>query len=738
MSDQTDKIKTIATLGGFPLLASSPVRWRLIEGVTPCIEKFDMVPADAEKLLAVRGPVKLVMTSNDSTITVEGLYVIGAAAGPNPFIARVEVADRRYWWKYAHVGPRRYNMRRKVGERYIANWAPAQLRPSLPDFAFAPYSTRNPTTDTAGNVADRWDADGVLFNVLGVLDSFERKNFSNSFGEPIRNGDPFGTVQLIEDLEIDDKGDAAIGRAVKACPGLGIFVNLAGKVVLFSKTSGLEVAAIAALGPQMITGGVTKLVRNNLIRPREVHVLFTREIEVRFDYNQQGGTRTVNERFMDNVLPIPDDYLEIPSGSGKRMARGTYIRIEDAYSVWGALPECNLNLASDGARIMEMSMTPHNSLNVMAGLAGVLNVTGAGADWAGRIQALQTHWRQTFRVNRRWMDRIFQLRAFSVGTVDQATGQRAPARAYADHCYFPSKKSLFKQAKQILTTGLGDLTLCQNVDGLPASGLLDGTEAAAPAKVTIPDQDQGILHTDYVTDTLRDWERVLPSKLDTTNLQAIPTGNIADRTRSISFDSVPAGGKRPKMSSTFRIAIIVTAIPAAPNNEQQLHRIVVKPSDVRPILPGSQNLGLESANGPILEIRVPAATETARIPWIDANAVEVEKAFGIRDGIPNFGDYCINEKTGSQGSASLNAIALAEAASAYATFVDRNEGTASGMLNASVTPGGWLAEVVHEIGTDGVAKTSVNLPAQIPALTLWNYLDKGTRKVLMHSVERAA
>ncbi len=737
-TDQTNTPKTIARLGGFPLLGSSPVRWRLTEGVSPCVETFDVDPATATALLAARGPVKLEMISNDSTVTVENLYVFGAAAQANPFISKVEVADRRYWWRYPHVGPRRYNMRRKTGEKRVGDWGVAALDLSLPDFACAPYSSKNPLTPMGGNVSDRWGAEDATRDVLSVLDEFERKNFGDGIGEPIVNTGAFGNRQLIEDLEIDDKGDAAMQRMLKATPCLGMFLNLAGHVVLFNKADGMEGAAVSSLGPEMTRGGHITWIKNSNIRPREIHVLFTREIEVRFDAVEAatGGTqaaRPINDLFMDNVLPVPDTFLLV---GGVKTPQGTYITFDDvdghrgAISSWGAPPLLGIStLNQDWIRT---AMVPYNDMFGPIGITGTLDYN---ALWAPRMQAVQTNWRQTYRINRRWMDRIFQLRNYSIGSIDQATGQRSPARSYSDHCYIPAKKSLFKQIGEVRALGVsvnaaaGDLTLVVNVDGYPPSGLISDVEVPSPAKVTIPDPDQGILHIEYVVDPLRRVETMLPSKME-----GSPTGDLTQRNKPISFDSAVTAGKRPMLSASHKIAIIVTAIPGSPNTEQQLHRVVVKPSDVEKLIPNGVAAG---GTGPVLEIRVAASMGTALIPWLDAIKTEIEKAFGVTEGTPNLDPYVLNQKSVSNeiGNASLNSIAFAEAASAWAAFIDRFEGSAVGMLNSSVVPGGWLAEVVHQIGTDGVGSTTVNLPSSIPPLTLWSFLDKNTRKILMHSVE---
>lgn len=728
-TDLTNSPRTIARLGGFPLLNSSPVRWRISEGVQPTIETFDMIPGDAARLLDERRPILLELISNDRVVQVKDLFVLYAAPSPNPGIARVTVADRRYWWKYDHVGPKRYNIRRKTGVRRISDWGTAALDVSVPDFAFAPFSTRN----NLGSVSDRWSAQDATLDVLAELNAAERAAFGTSFGIPIILGEAFGNRSLLEDLEIDDKGDAAMQRMLKATPGLSMYLNLDGRVVLFNKADGGEAGAVAKLGSPMTSGGLLRFIRNTAIRPREIHVLFTREIEVRFDYTESvvGGTTASpakDARFMENVLPVPDVFLSV---GGVKTPQGTYITIDQAITAFGAPPL--IGRATLDHNWIQMAMVPSNDSWGPIGLTGTLDFN---SDWPPRLQAIQTHYRQTYRINRRWMDRIFQIRAFSVGTIDQTTGQRSPARAYSDHSYMPAKKHLFKRIGEIRAAGggAGALALFVNVTGYPPSGLIDGSETPSPATVSIPDPDQGILHVDYVVDPLRRVEKVLPSKMDTTNYN-MPTADLTQKSQPITTDSVVKGGRRPKLAAQHKIAIVVTAIPASPNTDQQLHRIVVKPSDVASLLPRGAAL---DGRGPIMEIRVPAGVETARIPWVDSIAAQIEQAFGIRPGVPNFGEYCINEKKGEDGSASLNAIALAEAASAYASFVDRFEGSADGLLNAEIAPAGWLAEVVHEITPQGVGKTTVSLPSEIPALTLWAFLDKGTRAVLMRSVEKAA
>ena len=107
-------IKTIGTIEGHvQILNSSPASWTETEGTDPTIEVFDVIPFQLSRLLANEGntPVTLRLFSGTLEIIVRNLWVLESAPGPNPHISRVKLADRRWFWKYKHVGPRRYNIR---------------------------------------------------------------------------------------------------------------------------------------------------------------------------------------------------------------------------------------------------------------------------------------------------------------------------------------------------------------------------------------------------------------------------------------------------------------------------------------------------------------------------------------------------------------------------------------------------------------------------------------------------
>jgi hypothetical protein len=136
-----------------------------------------------------------------------------------------------------------------------------------------------------------------------------------------------------------------------------------------------------------------------------------------------------------------------------------------------------------------------------------------------------------------------------------------------------------------------------------------------------------------------------------------------------------------------------------------------------------------------MEIRISGSIEVARVQWLDARKDDIEKAIGIQDGEPNLNGLVINEGvTSANGGASLNNIALAQAASIYASLVDRYQGESTGYMNANLEPSGYVGRVEHMVGTDAVATTRVSFPEDVQPISLFAYLGAGDRKVIMKLV----
>src|SRR5919106_5730696 len=126
-------MKTICRLENVSLLASGPVEWPLRAGVSPTEMLFDFWAADLQTVNGMKGrAVTLTIESNDRPIKVTNLWILETRPGPNPFIRRVRLADRRWFLRYGIID-RDYNIRRNIGFKRVGDNAQDALTEVAPD-----------------------------------------------------------------------------------------------------------------------------------------------------------------------------------------------------------------------------------------------------------------------------------------------------------------------------------------------------------------------------------------------------------------------------------------------------------------------------------------------------------------------------------------------------------------------------------------------------------------------------
>jgi hypothetical protein len=728
--------KTVVTFAGRTILASAPIEWSYTEGVRPYVTTLDFMPDDAKQLLKTDrgGPYDLVITSDDVARTIKNLWMLRRVPGEHKYIVRIEIADRRWMWPYAHVVGR-YNVRRKDGVKRVATPdTPPEVADIVPDIHYAPYSLKPPQSGWK----DRWKPRDVLEDVWKKATSREFDppgyRITGNFGQSLEE-------LTIEDLQIEDSGDSAIAKALSYLPEAGIYIDDNGVAVIYSKVDGGEVGICqpSASGPEMVGRGHIEMVSNKWTCPKKVHVRFVREQEVRFDAIEKSkaigstSTKLTTERLMENVLPVPDYQLG-------RWCQGTYVTFDEYLNALPAPPGGVIPRLDHSH--LQRAFLPYLDL---WGAIQLLGVRDPNSDWVARVAALQQHYRRTYRINPTWRDRFLRFYAYRVATIDPTTGTRAPSLAYADYAYLGSQKYWWKQLGENGGLGAGDLAYAINVDGYPKGAdigngakAFDANSKAAPIRVQILDHDQGIIHFVYELDPVKMFDTILPS-----NLENIPSGNVNDRTRSVSFNAVIKGREQqpPKLSASHKVAVVLMATPASPNNSQQFFEIVLEPKDVQHLLPSAMRESIKDARGPEMDYFVGPGIETARGAWVDSRRDDIDKLFGIKNFQPAPGEpapdngLIINDNQSKDGSASLRAIALARAAGVYALHAAHLSGSAEFRLSKDITIAGWISRVTHTVETDGVASTRVDLPDQLQGIDMFAFLDASTRALIMKMVQ---
>lgn len=727
-------MSSIGTLGDKPLLGTAGNSWPMVPGVGPSMAEFALRPGDADELLS--GPprtVDLVLDAGRDRLRVQGLYVIRRVSSPNPREARVLVADRRYWWQYAHV-LRRFNLRRRVGTRRLTSAGVRELDPLGPDLVYAPFSLRDGDPGSSGRVP--WTANDALLNVIEELIEAEPVE-GRGPSTPIFD-ESFESIP-VENLELDDAGPEALKRVLAFLPEATVTVDIRGSLRIYSAANGSEGDIAKDAGFEIVGGGSLDDIALHRLRPSRVDVLFTREIEIRIDVEELelGSTtdRSTDGRWADNVLPVPD--YELTLSTGETVHQGTWVTFTQYLNAINA--EGVPGLGTLNIRALRRAAVPYYDLWSGLELNGALS---PDADWASRVAALNTHFRKTYRINPRFMDRLFSIRAYRVATIDPTLGTRGRAEAYSDYAIIPSMRTRLLQA-----AGNQPQSFVINVVGYPTSGTIGSTTKPTPVNVRILDEDQGIFHLDWTPHVSRAYREVLPSQVEVEGnggspgvLVTIPgpSGDLSNRSRSIAFDGLPEGVQPPILMGNHKVIAILTGVPGAPNTDAQLERVSVSYADVADLLPPGLR-GIETqAYGPPMEVRIGEGRESARVAWLDSASDRIDQALGITASAGDtvdLSDLIVNYEKGGLGTGSLKEIARAYAASVYAYFADRVEGTKATDLQSELRPTGRMTRVEHGIDPDGKVTTRMELTAPSQRINPFAFLPDSTRRKLMRIVQ---
>jgi len=730
--------------GKVPLSATANVAWELNDGTLPFVNTFDL-PKGFEKVVdrTLRGKEPVTLTIQifhpvKRKVTIKNLWVLEFVPGPNEHIRRIRVADRRWFWSYP-MSFHRYNHTKRTGYKGISRNDLFDLQDVIQDIQYARWSTQDEKTKP-------WTPDEMVQQVINEVMQAE-KEYRGGSAEYKIIVDPEikktkNTLPLLN-TSLQDSGNTALDRAIAYFPEAAISITEDGDIHIRSRVNNAEVAEMKKvfkvgakdIQHHIVGDGHIQLVDNRITGPSQIDVYYIREPELRFDYfeedNRPAGFTTAigdpaEDNFMENVLPVPDVGLKI---DGVEVPQGTWITMDQAFKAWGAPPRIGLTQLTH--EFVRRAMVPFMDFWSALGLAGLLS---PDADWMARIAAVQQHYRQTFRINQRWLDRLLSIHAFRVATINPLDGSRGPAEAFSDYAVLGTQRSFLAKS----TANANEAQFGMNVSGYPSDGLIDSNTKSTPADVSVLDSDQGIIRISYRQDNLRQLGMILPSQISVEDEAGnsaqirLPSGNIRPLPgKLIGYDAVSTGVKYNSIALTkhFKLSVIVTGIPASPNNKRQLQKVSLKPNDVKDII------SLPKFQGPRMEIFVGQGMETARMMWRDSKKAEIEKMMGIRDAEPNVEDLVINlrDKGGFRGllaGASLNSISKGIVARVWAQFITRFEGSASGILTPGMGPAGWIERIIHEVTSKGEAKTKVAMPDKVPPLDIMGWIPEPARRIL--------
>jgi len=273
----------------YPCLSSTTVKWSQTAGVEPFEMEVDLVPDHADALVRLGlSPITLkIGDGKGSELVVSRLYVLSRTATQDKHIAKVLIVDRRWFWTHTHVA-RHFNMLRVAGsKRHREPDTPLELQPLSADVSYKPFSL---------NGGRLWTATEALGSVLEQCLGPEGGGLNYTVDPSI--GTRLDNLPLV-DVELDDPGDQALRRILSYLPEAAVTVRPDGTVAVYSLASGTEEPEIIAAGEEAYAGGHVEWIDLSNIRPSAIHVLFTREHEIRFDFEETDAPTAPKDDVMD-------------------------------------------------------------------------------------------------------------------------------------------------------------------------------------------------------------------------------------------------------------------------------------------------------------------------------------------------------------------------------------------------------------------------------------------------------
>lgn len=689
---------TKATFGGVPLTNATSVSWSLSVGTEPYQGVFVVHESNAKALRSQIGdahPLSLVIEpEGQPALKVKRLFIVGEAPAPEPYLAAFYVQDGRYLWRRKWVY-RHFNVPRRTGNRRLIGGIPTEIDTGIDSFAYADWSLKG--------AKDKWTAKDALFS---VLDAVTDGNFE------IKGDVPDIPIQGVE---IDDAGGNALARILAHIGGWDVVLDYDGTAIAFDAND-LQGAARLMTRKNPPLNGSEKPVKSDLsaIRPSKVIALFNREVELRFNSvtESESVTRGAGDLDMENVLPVPDDRLTITEGGKTRVVtRGTIIPVRVAIAAWSSdLPTgTNARLTFDLIRRLYLRGS------LLESLFGNYHVRSPSVNWIARLACLRAHYRLTYQIAHKWMRRIKGLRARRLGVYDPVSGVFAPAGVFMDYGVLYSTKGLISQASD----GSGTF-LSANVHGFPGVGIsVDGTSAKqAPAVLHVLDEALGVVHIDLRLDTLGMFQTVVPSLIvDESGAETSVTANPADARRfPIALDAKVRGTNAfVGLSSSHKVAIVLTAIPASPNDESLLHDVEAKTGNVK-------------GTGKEWRVRIGAGLQTARLLWMEGKESVYRGVFGVDDPSKGVATAAV-PKSMVVNSEILQDTADAKASALLSTMLDHYDGTKTTHWDpsAELVPRGNVDVVTHVLTPDGVLVTTVRATPTLAGRDMLAFLPDSVR-----------
>lgn len=601
--------KPIVRLAGVSLAANSPIAWRFQTGTQPYVTTMSVHESHWPRLQGQMGQdLTLEIKDSAGTITtIRNVSILHPVSSTAPHLRSFLVADRRWRWPYKLVA-RDYNIPKKTGDRTAKVNVPFPAYVTVDQYEYKAYSLDGDK---------RWTAKRALTDILQTVDpgAWMVESF------PIE-GDSEAGVFTLQNIALRDAGDVAIARLLGYIPGADVYVDQDGVVRVIDAADLLAAELAHSQLPKATwDGDRTEYIDRSQIRPSKVVVHYQRQFEMLVRYQDDYSESTPMEvdkddLYLENVIPTVDPETEVtvfdPNVDGdvtKTVPQGTWIAVDRWLHAADRISQGGLEWSFDTIQRHWLK----------GDLDGVLGGRGLDLDPTGnqsmRIQALKTHFRQTFRINPRVMERLRDIQAYRIGVLDPVTGSRAPSSVWGQFCIVPTDKGKLMAGRN--TTE--NIKVFRNVDPYQDLGNSDITDQApSQAQISILDRDLGIFRVNWFLSPYGDQASIIPSNLVQEGDTNVPKVTVRDLIEQ-DIEPIGAGCKIDGgtngifLRDSMRLDVLMSATSGAPNDKRQFFSVDVYPSEVQSIY--RTEFRIKGGFGPPLEVFVSPGEVTARFAW---------------------------------------------------------------------------------------------------------------------------
>lgn len=672
-------------------------------------------------------------------LTIKKVAVMHEVASSAPNLRSFVLADRRWRWQYTLIS-RDYNVPKKTGDRTALVNVPYEGFVTVDEYDYKIYSLKD------GNTV--WEAKGVIEDVLQQLKD-DGDGFDFVIDQmPVRDKSGEDREFSLQNVVLRDQGDVALSRVLSYIPGASVWVDAEGTVRVINGADIDQARRYFERLPNATWDGqrVVEIDRKG-IRPRNIIVHYQREVEVLFNYGDNFSNTTISDLnpaapYLENVIQTVDDKTTVTEYDpiAKRQVTktnlppGTWVNFKS----WLSAMNDRLPPNSDPWTFKTLSLHW-----LQDDLDGVLGAGGKDLDTEAnismRIQAIKQHFRQSFRINRRFMESVRDIKNVSAMLLDPYTGARGPSRVWSQAAVVPSSKGKMTMNRDSTKAGV-----YRNVDYFsPTLGEYNGRTIEAPhgpTKVNMVDRDLGIFRLDWIVSPYGTDSSFLPG------LVVNEDGNYRVPQRDLAKQDTVAMGAGIKiesgtngifLSDRLSSRVMLTIVPGSPNNKNVFHKETVSASDVESFTEGDWKI--DGGGGPDLEVFVAPTEATARFAWQNDHTAQgtVGRLLGLYDddsiesgveGEELPGYVLVNKER------ELHAHAQSVAAEMFINFADTFQGKAATILPKNgVRIAGNMSGVTVQVAAAPSGKVSAmhEFPGTHKPISRLALMNEGARQVVL-------